>query len=50
MTIEKKKPTNFRFKVKDLKKWKARAAKYRITLTEYLTTKANDDNDKHLFI
>ena len=50
MTIEKKKPTNFRFKLRDLRKWKANAAKYNVTLTEYLETKANTNNDKHLFI
>lgn len=50
MTIEKRQPTNFRFKPKDLIKWKRKAKKYRITLTEFLEKKANEDNDKHLFI
>jgi len=41
---------NFRFDKFDLAKWKKKAKKHSITLTEYLTRKANDDNDKHLFI
>jgi hypothetical protein len=49
MTIENRKPVNFRFKPKDLLLWKKKAAKQRITLTEYIQTKVNHNNDKQIF-
>jgi predicted DNA binding CopG/RHH family protein len=51
MTIKvKTERINMRAKSKDLSKWQKKAKRYGISLTEYLTKKANTDDDKHLFI
>jgi len=49
--IPTKKMASFRFSQKDLLKWKKKAKQLKVTLTEYIEKKANDDgNDKILFL
>lgn len=51
MTIPTKKMSSFRFKETDLDKWKKKAKRLKITLTEYIEKKVNNDNqDPHLFV
>ena len=47
---ENRKMVSLRFKPSAIAKWKNKASKYNLTLTEYLERKADTNNDTHLFI
>ena len=47
---ENRKMVSLRFKPSHIAKWKKKASKYNLTLTEYLERKADTNNDTHLFI
>lgn len=47
---ETRKMVSLRFKPSHIAKWKKKASKYNLTLTEYLERKTDANNDTHLFI
>lgn len=46
------KETTVKFRIEDKlkKKLVKKAKRYKVSISEFLRTKINDDNDKHLFI